>query len=257
MEKGKGKREKGKGKRERGKGGRYIRRMLQSGTGNGGAPLFWRTSAGPVVDRQAALAHLERNDPVLGALIRRIGPFPLASPGRVTPFQYLLRCIASQQLSGKAAETIFGRFRASYHPHRPDRYPTPAAVLATSPARLREAGLSGAKAAAILDLARHAANGGVPGRARLERMEAEEIIERLTAVRGIGRWTVEMLLIFYLGHPDVLPTVDLGIRKGFARLYGRRHLPSELALTRHGRRWQPYRSVACWYLWRVLELPPD
>jgi DNA-3-methyladenine glycosylase II len=217
-------------------------------------PLLWRDDRGPVVDRRAALAHLASSDPTLGTLVRRAGPFRLEPPPAQTPFQYLLRCITAQQLSGRAATTIFGRVAAIY---RPRRFPAPRAVLATPAERLRAAGLSTAKSSAILDLARHAAAGRIPGRRRLGVMTPEAIHQRLTAVRGIGRWTVEMLLIFYLGHPDVLPVHDLGVRKGFARAFRKRALPEPAALARYGERWRPYRSIASWYLWRALELPPD
>jgi 3-methyladenine DNA glycosylase/8-oxoguanine DNA glycosylase len=207
----------------------------------GGAPL------------SRAAAHLAAADPVMGALIERVGPCGLEPPPDLTPFQYLMRAIVGQQLSGKAAATIFGRVCRIYHP-RP--LPGPTAVLATTAERLRAAGLSGAKTRATHDLARFARARRLPSREALAAMDPESVISLLTEVRGVGRWTVEMLLIFYLGHPDVLPLTDLGVRKGFALTYRKRALPSHRVLARQGARWRPFRSVAAWYLWRALELPP-
>jgi len=166
-------------------------------------------------------------------------------------FQVLVRSIVYQQLTGKAAATILGRVVRLF---APKRFPTPLDLLEVPPEQLRAAGLSTAKTAALKDLAARALDGTVPSLARVRRMEDEEIVERLTAVRGIGRWTVEMLLIFKLGRPDVLPLGDLGVRKGFALTFGKRKLPEPAALGRRAERWRPYRSVASWYLWRALEL---
>jgi 3-methyladenine DNA glycosylase/8-oxoguanine DNA glycosylase len=200
-----------------------------------------------------AVAHLVRVDPVMADLIDRVGHCRIAAPRRATPFQYLLRAIVGQQLSGKAAATIFGRVAEIYSPTPPD----PARVLATAPERLRAAGLSGAKTRSAHDLARFAVEGRLPSARALRGMPAADVTERLTAIRGVGPWTVEMLLIFYLGHPDVLPLSDLGVRRGFQVVYRKRQLPHPRFLARHGARWSPYRSVASWYLWRALELPPD
>jgi len=213
-------------------------------------PYFW----GPAtrrVDLVDAAAHLSAVDPVLGAIVERVGPVCLAPP-RLAPAHYLQRSIVFQQLSGKAAATIYGRFLDLFG----GRPPSPARVLATSPARLRSAGLSTAKAAAIVDLARHAKAGRIPGREALYRLPASAILDRLTAVRGVGPWTVEMLLIFYLGHADILPLGDLAIRQGFARVYRKGSAATAAMVARQGRRWRPYRSAASWYLWRSLELPP-
>jgi DNA-3-methyladenine glycosylase II len=136
----------------------------------------------------------------------------------------------------------------------PKRFPTPADLLDIPPERLRAAGLSAAKTAALRDLATRTLDGTVPSLPRVRRMPDEEIIERLTLVRGVGRWTVEMLLIFKLGRPDVLPIGDLGVRKGFALTFGKRKLPEPAHMHHRGKRWRPYRSVASWYLWRALEL---
>jgi 3-methyladenine DNA glycosylase/8-oxoguanine DNA glycosylase len=166
-------------------------------------------------------------------------------------FTALLRSIVYQQLSGKAAATILGRVNRLFAPRR---FPTPRELLEISPARLREAGLSAAKTAAVRDLASRTLDGTVPSMARIRRMEDEAIIERLTVVRGIGRWTAEMLLMFRLGRPDILPLADLGVRKGFQITFRTRKLPEPSVMTRRGERWRPYRSVASWYLYRALEL---
>lgn len=216
-------------------------------------PLLWRTDGGPVVDPAEAMAHLTAADPALGEVIRRVGPPGLSPPDLRTPYHYLQRAIVYQQLSGGAASTIFGRFLTLYGGRVP---PSPARLRATPVETLRTAGLSGAKAAALLDLARHATEGTIPATRDMARLSPAEIQERLCQVRGVGPWTVEMLLMFYLGHPDILPLGDLGIRKGFSRAFNRRNLPTALALSRRGVRWKPYRSIASWYLWRVLELPP-
>ena len=166
-------------------------------------------------------------------------------------FRVLVRSIVHQQLTGRAAATILGRVTRLF---APKRFPTPRDLLEIPPERLRAAGLSTAKTAALRDLSARTLDGTVPSLSRVRRMEDEEIVARLTAVRGIGRWTVEMLLIFKLGRPDVLPLGDLGVRKGFALTFGTRKLPEPAAMDRRGERWRPYRSVASWYLWRALEL---
>ncbi len=212
---------------------------------------LWRDDTGPIVDRDAALRHLTAADPALGHAIERVGPLRLDPPGIRTPHHYLQRAIVHQQLSGRAAETIYRRF-AGLFPR--GRLPSPASILTTPEPVLRSAGLSSAKARAIVDLARHTESGTVPSRRVLTRLEPEAVIERLTQVRGVGRWTVEMLLIFYLGHPDILPLGDLGIRKGFSRTFGIKCLASERTVARRAERWRPWRSIACWYLWRSLEV---
>jgi 3-methyladenine DNA glycosylase/8-oxoguanine DNA glycosylase len=201
-------------------------------------------------DPEAARRHLAAADPVLGRLIEQVGEFRLCPQPTQSVFAALLRSIVYQQLSGKAAATILSRVCALC---APKRFPTPRGILALPPERLRAAGLSTAKTAAVRDLAQRTLDGTVPTLARVRRLDDEEIVERLTTVRGIGRWTVEMLLIFRLGRPDVLPLTDLGIRKGYARTFRRRQLPEPAALARRGERWRPYRSVASWYLWRAVE----
>ena len=191
-------------------------------------------------------------DPRLAALIAKVGPFPI-KPGRlVRPFDALAESIAYQQLSGKAAATIFGRVRALY-PRR--KWFSPQLVLATPDEQFRAAGLSRSKTAAIKDLAAKTLDGTVPTRRELVRMTDEEIIERLTKVRGIGRWTVEMLLLFELGRLDVWPVADYGVQKGFAKTFGRRKLPTPKQFQKIGQKWRPYRSVAAWYFWRALDAP--
>lgn len=202
-------------------------------------------------DPEVACRHLAEADPRLGELMARAGAFTMRPEPAQSLFAALVESIVYQQLSGRAAATILGRVVALY---RPRRFPRPQDILATPPERLRAAGLSAAKAAAIRDLAARTLDGTVPPMARVRRMADEEIVERLTAVRGVGRWTVEMLLMFRLGRPDVLPLGDLGVRKGFARAFSRRVLRDPMVLSRRAERWRPYRSVASWYLWRALDL---
>ncbi|HET8836558.1 MAG TPA: hypothetical protein VFN08_17660 [Gemmatimonadales bacterium] len=208
-------------------------------------------TAGLTYDPDAACRHLTAADPRLGALIARAGAFTMRPEPTQSLFAALVESIVYQQLSGKAAETILGRVIALY---RPRRFPRPVDILDTPVERLRAAGLSAAKAAAVKDLATRTLEGTVPSMTQVRRLSDEEIIERLTTVRGIGRWTVEMLLLFRLGRPDVLPLGDLGVRKGFARTFNRRALLDPLVLHRRAERWRPYRSVASWYLWRALDL---
>ena len=173
----------------------------------------------------------------------------------MTPFAALMRSIVFQQLSGKAAGTIWGRVLEACPCKGP---PKPEAVLSVSYETLRAAGLSNNKALAVQDLTVKTLDGTVPGRRVLNRLSDEEIIERLTLVRGIGRWTVEMLLLFHLGRPDVFPVGDLGVRKGIAVTYGLDAVPEADELVRYGGRWRPFRSVGSWYMWRALEIEvPD
>jgi len=215
-------------------------------------PCLWAEAGVAPIDWARACRELAARDRGLGAVIERVGGDGfIGRPGR-SSFESLAHSIVYQQLSGKAAETIFGRFRALYNG---ESFPTPETVLATPHRKMRGAGLSEAKARSIKDLAAHAARGEIPSIETLRGMEQEEVIERLTVVRGIGRWTAEMLLMFRVGHPDVLPVDDLGIRKGFARIQRKRELPEAETIMRRGERWRPYRSVASWYLWRAAELP--
>jgi 3-methyladenine DNA glycosylase/8-oxoguanine DNA glycosylase len=202
-------------------------------------------------DPVLACRHLSDADPVLGALIERVGPYLLRPRSTQSLFAAVARAIVYQQLSGSAAATILGRVKAIY---APKRFPTPRDILATPPERLRAAGLSAAKTAALRDLAERSLDGTVPTMRRVRFMADEDVIGRLVLVRGVGRWTAEMLLMFRLGRADVLPVSDLGIRKGFALTFGNRRLPAAITIERRAERWRPYRSVACWYLWRALEL---
>jgi DNA-3-methyladenine glycosylase II len=195
--------------------------------------------------------HLSRADPVLAELIRAVGPYRLAPEGDCHPFQTLARAIAHQQLNGTAANTILGRLVSSCGA---GVFPTPQQVLAASVESLRSAGFSFAKVAALRDLAEKTIAAVVPDAAILLELSDEEIITRLTQVRGIGRWTVEMLLVFQLGRPDVLPVDDFGVRSGFQAAYGLSRLPRPQALAAWGERWRPYRTTAAWYLWRAIEL---
>lgn len=201
-------------------------------------------------DPAVALEALQA-DPPLARLIEQVGPFELELRSMISPFQALMSSIIYQQLSGKAAATIQRRVHALFPGDAP---PDPDEILAVPEEALRGAGMSRAKVAAVKDLAAKALDGVVPARLALGAMDNDEIITRLTTVRGIGRWTVEMLLIFYLGRPDVLPVTDLGVRKGFMIAYGLDALPKPTELARYGERWHPYRSVASWYLWRANDL---
>ena len=186
----------------------------------------------------------------MAELIARSRRYNITPAVIIRPFDALAESIAYQQLSGKAAATIFGRVRALY-PKR--KWLDPEQLLATPDETLRAAGLSRAKTAALKDLAAKTIDGTVPAGRALIRMSDDEIITRLTAVRGIGRWTVEMLLLFDLGRPDVWPIDDYGVRKGFAKTFGRRKLPTPKQLMKFGEKWRPYRSVAAWYFWRALD----
>ena len=203
-------------------------------------------------DPDAAVAHVRASDPALARLIDAVGPFRLRLDRTPSLFVGLAEAIVYQQLTGKAAATIFARVRALFP--RAQHGPTPEQILRTSDEKLRAAGLSRQKLLSLRDLARRAADGGIPSLAEAQRLEDEALIERLTEVRGIGRWTVEMLLIFRLGRPDVLPVDDYGIRKGYAAAFRKRSLPDRKTLEKQGARWKPYRTVASWYLWRATEL---
>jgi DNA-3-methyladenine glycosylase II len=204
------------------------------------------------MNHDRAHRHLSATDPRLAALIARSRRYDIAPSLSIRPFDALAESIAYQQLNGKAAATIWSRVRALY-PRR--KYLNPKLVLATPDAQLRAAGLSRNKIAALKDLAAKTIDGTVPTGRALSRMSDDEIIARLITVRGIGRWTVEMLLLFDLGRPDVWPVDDYGVRKGFARTFRRRKLPTPKQLTKFGEQWRPYRSIAAWYFWRALDAP--
>jgi O-6-methylguanine DNA methyltransferase len=203
-------------------------------------------------DPIAAVEHLRERDRRLAKFIEKVGPFRLRPAELQSPFEALLESIVYQQLTGRAAATILARVLALF---RPRRFPRPQDVAGIAGEKLRAAGLSRSKTVALKDLAAKTLDGTVPETVRdLEKLGDAEIVERLTAVRGIGPWTVEMLLIFRLARPDVLPASDYGVRKGFARVRGARELPTPKELLAYGERWRPYRTVASWYLWRVLDL---
>lgn len=200
-----------------------------------------------------SIRHLKRVDPVLAGVIDRVGPCRLEPRQEGTHFDALVRSIVYQQLSGKAAGTILGRVHALYG----DRSPTPAELLATSDETLRAAGLSRQKLSYLKDLAGKVEAGEVPLAAdAIDHLGDAEIIERLVRVKGIGRWTVHMFLIFRLGRPDVLPELDLGIQNAIRRAYRLRKQPGPKDVLRIGKRWTPHASVASWYLWRSLEAAP-
>jgi DNA-3-methyladenine glycosylase II len=209
-------------------------------------------------DPLEAIAHLKKNDPKLGQLIDRVGEFKMKLDAAPSPFETLLEAILYQQLNGKAAATIHGRVREFFGCD-----PTPQQLLSVPDERLRGCGVSGNKIKAMKDLAAKTLDGTVPSHAAIMKMPDADIVERLTEVRGIGSWTVEMLLIFRLGRPDVLPVTDYGIRKGYAltflklpktRAVEAKDLPKPDVLFRRARKWTPFRSVASWYLWRACDL---
>lgn len=198
---------------------------------------------------ETARRYLKNADPIMAQLIKRVGPFKMETEFELSPFEALLRAIVHQQLSMKAAAAIHGRVTALF-----GKEIKPRALLNIDPEMLRTAGLSKAKVLAVKDLAARRLDGTVPELDVLQADTNENIIERLCAVRGVGRWTVEMMLIFRLGRPDVLPLNDLGVRKGYHFAYGTDDLPTPVELTDAGLVWAPYRSVASWYLWRASEL---
>jgi DNA-3-methyladenine glycosylase II len=195
-----------------------------------------------------AIAHLN-SDPVMSGLIEKIGMIRLR-PRRLTPFQSLASAIIHQQLSGKAAGTILERFKLLF---ANGEFPDPADVAKASVDQLRTAGLSRPKAAYIIDLAKRSDAGSLPGVDECDLLEDDEIIAKFTEIKGIGRWTVEMFLIFNLGRPDVLPVHDLGVRRGFQIAHRKRNLPAPEQLAKHGLRWAPHRTMAARYLWRATD----
>jgi DNA-3-methyladenine glycosylase II len=201
-----------------------------------------------------ALRHLSKADPAMRKLIRGVGPCTPVPQRRHPPYETLVRAIAHQQLNGRAAQTILDRFIALF-PGK--RFPEPDDIRRTSTGTLRRAGFSRAKIRAIKHIALRAAAGAVPTRRRAARMSDDDLIGQLTQLRGVGPWTVQMLLMFTLGRPDVLPADDFGIREGFRITYGLRKQPTPRQVLRHGERWRPYRTVASWYLWRAVERARD
>ncbi len=200
-------------------------------------------------DYTAAVEHLKQADPKLAALIERVGPCAIKLRHQHTIFYALMRAIIYQQLAGAAAAAILARVDGLN-----DGYDmTPEILLSLPDERLRGAGLSRNKMEAVRDLARKVLDGTVPTAKQMARMSDEEIIERVTEVRGIGRWTVEMLLIFRFGRMDILPLDDFGVRKGLQKTYRMREMPKKKKMTQIGKKWAPWRSVASWYLWRACE----
>ena len=201
-------------------------------------------------DPATAIRHLRKADPDLARVIDAAGPFEMKLNPARSVFQALARAIVYQQLSNKAAATIFGR--VCVHFPRGHVGLTPERLLALSDARIRGAGISRPKLKSLRDLARRSASGEVPTLAQARRLSDGEIVERLVAVHGIGRWSAEMFLMFFLGRPDVLPVDDYSLRKAYAKAFGKRKLPSCEALEKAGEKWRPYRTVASWYLWSTL-----
>ena len=201
------------------------------------------------VDAAHVMRELSRVDRHLARVIRRVGSFPTKKQKPQESFASLLQAIVYQQLSGKAAGTILGRVKAL----GASGFLTPEEIMLLDETKLRGAGLSRQKIAAVKDLAAKTLDGTVPPLRRLHRMSEEEIHQRLIQVRGIGEWSVQMFLMFRLGRPDVLPAHDLGIRKGFQIVYGHKDVPKPQTILEHGERWRPYRSIASWYLWRAAD----
>lgn len=200
-------------------------------------------------DLAEATRYLAAKDEKLAELIAATQPFQVRY-AEDTPYEALLKAITYQSISGKAAATIFERVKALSGNSRP---PSPEQMLKLSKPALRKAGLSAAKILAMKDLARKTVEGVVPSREEVNKLSDDELIQRLDSVRGIGRWTVEMLLIFNLARPDVLPVHDLGVRKGWSVTYGKKHMPKPKDLLAFGERWRPYRTIASWYMWRAFQ----
>jgi DNA-3-methyladenine glycosylase II len=198
-----------------------------------------------------ALRHLRRVDPVMAQLIRRAGPYAVSPERGAGAYEALVQAVAHQQLTGKAARNILGRFYALYGG---DCCPEPARLVETPDEALRGCGFSRAKTAALKDIAARSLDGSIPPRRALARMKDDAIIERLVEARGVGRWTVEMFLMFTLGRPDVLPVDDYGVRLGYKIAYGKRTLPKPKSLSKIGEQWAPYRTTASWYLWRAVDM---
>jgi DNA-3-methyladenine glycosylase II len=194
----------------------------------------------------AAHRHLAKSDPVMRRLIREHGKCDLMPEKRRSPFQSLVQAVAHQQLNGTAANNILTRFKKLF-PGR--KFPKPADLAKVTDAQIRACGFSFAKIKSIRDIAAKALNGTIPSSRQIVRLSDNEIIERLTEVRGVGRWTVEMLLIFQLGRPDVLPADDFGVRTGFRAAYKKRDLPEPKELLAFGEKWKPHRTTAAWFLW--------
>jgi DNA-3-methyladenine glycosylase II len=201
-------------------------------------------------DLDEAVKHLCSCDEQMKKLIAELRPFEIDLRNTHSPYEVLIRAICYQSITRKAASTIYGRIKALGENDHP---PVPEKMLKMPVGKLRKAGLSAAKAASMKDLAKKAAAGIVPTHEQALKLSDEELVERLISVRGIGAWTVEMFLIFRLGRPDVLPIHDLGVKKGWSVVYGKKHMPTPKELLKFGERWRPYRTVASWYMWRAFE----
>jgi DNA-3-methyladenine glycosylase II len=197
-----------------------------------------------------ALRHLAKVDSVMRKLIREVGPCGLKPETKRTPFQSLVQAVAHQQLNGTAANTILTRFIKLF-PKR--KFPKPEDLASVTDEQIRACGFSFSKIAAIRDIAAKTLDGTIPSSRQIAKLSDEEIIQRLTEARGVGRWTVEMLLIFQLGREDVLPVDDFGVRNGFRIAYKKRTMPKPKALLKFGERWRPHGTTAAWYLWRAAD----
>lgn len=198
----------------------------------------------------SAEQHLANIDHDWAKLIAEIGPYPLPIPSSHEPYEALIRAVAHQQLHGKAAENILERFIANY----PNTiFPSPSQILATTIEQLRACGFSNSKAVAILGIAEKTIEGVVPTRTLAESLTNEELIERLTTLRGIGRWTVEMFLMHTLHQTDILPVDDFGVREGWRIIKSLEAQPKPKLFAEIGKAWSPYRSIASWYLWRAVD----
>jgi DNA-3-methyladenine glycosylase II len=198
----------------------------------------------------AALKHLSAVDPVMARLIREVGPCELEHEPWRSPFQSLVQAVAHQQLNGTAANTILTRFKKLF-PKR--KFPKAEDLASVTDEQLRAAGFSYAKIRAVRDIAAKSLDGTIPSSRQIAKLSDEEIIVRLTEARGVGRWTVEMLLIFQLGRSDVLPVDDFGVRSGFRIAYKKREMPKPKALLAFGKKWRPHATTAAWYLWRAAD----
>jgi DNA-3-methyladenine glycosylase II len=201
-----------------------------------------------------ALKHLSAVDPVMRKLIREVGACKLEPEMRRPPFQSLVQAVAHQQLNGTAANTILTRFKKLF-PRR--KFPRPEDLAKVTDEQIRACGFSFAKIKAIRDIAEKTLSGVVPTSRQIVKLSDDEIIARLTEVRGVGRWTVEMLLIFQLGRENVLPAGDFGVRNGFRLAYKKREMPTPKALLKFGKRWHPHATTAAWFLWRAADAAKD
>lgn len=201
-----------------------------------------------------AVRHLKQVDPVLAKVIEQAGPVRITLETKRSVYESLARSIFYQQVHAKAAAAILGRVQSACG--NPNRFPSPEKFLSMPEATLRAAGMSQSKFKSLTDLATHVSRGELPTRKQAEQMSDEEIIEALTVVRGIGPWTVHMMLIFSFGRTDVFPITDYGVRNGYTKLHGKRQMITPKQLEKKGEIWRPFRSIASWYLWRATELLP-